>query len=193
MKGYVRIWAEDDACPPDGRESLIYAYRRLTGKATAEYSRDAVAHEDQGDCDLYTLPNGIRVVSSFPGASAIWAPEHYRFVFGSNTEGRHGKGAALTAKDFFKAERGRSFGFQGLSYAIPTRFARQPRGKIDSTLELPTIKRYVDLFLVDALLYGSWYFDVTRLGCGNAGYRDDQIAPLFAGAPDNVHLPKEWR
>lgn len=30
------------------------------------------------------------------------------------------------------------------------------------------------------------------IGCGLAGYRRDQIEPMFAGAPDNVLWPPEW-
>ena len=43
------------------------------------------------------------------------------FVFGSNTQGRHGKGAALTAKNKFGAVYGMARGLQGSSYAIVTK------------------------------------------------------------------------
>ena len=43
------------------------------------------------------------------------------FVFGSNTEGRHGAGAAKTAKDKFGAIYGQAEGPQGQSYAIITK------------------------------------------------------------------------
>ncbi len=43
------------------------------------------------------------------------------FVFGSNTEGRHGKGAALYAREHFGAVQGRPKGRQGSSYAIVTK------------------------------------------------------------------------
>lgn len=43
------------------------------------------------------------------------------FVFGSNTEGRHGLGAAKTAKDKFGAIYGQAEGLQGQSYAIITK------------------------------------------------------------------------
>jgi len=43
------------------------------------------------------------------------------FVFGSNTQGRHGKGAALKAKERFGAIYGQSCGLQGQSYAIVTK------------------------------------------------------------------------
>jgi hypothetical protein len=32
-----------------------------------------------------------------------------------------------------------------------------------------------------------------RIGCGLAGYSDEQMAPLFDGATENVHLPFGWR
>lgn len=48
-------------------------------------------------------------------------PENGVFVFGSNTQGRHGKGAALVAKEKFGAIYGVAFGYQGRSYAIVTK------------------------------------------------------------------------
>ncbi len=38
------------------------------------------------------------------------------------------------------------------------------------------------------------FFYVTRIGCGIAGFRDEQIAPLFKNAQDleNVCLPKSF-
>ena len=43
------------------------------------------------------------------------------FVFGSNTQGRHGKGAALTARVKFGAIYGNPEGIQGKSFAIITK------------------------------------------------------------------------
>ncbi len=43
------------------------------------------------------------------------------YCYGSNTEGRHGKGAALIAKTLFGAIYGQSKGLQGNSYAIITK------------------------------------------------------------------------
>ena len=43
------------------------------------------------------------------------------FVFGSNTQGRHGKGAALTARLKFGAIYGQPEGIQGKSFAIITK------------------------------------------------------------------------
>jgi hypothetical protein len=43
------------------------------------------------------------------------------FVFGSNTEGRHGAGSAKTAKEKFGAKYGQAWGAQGQSFAIITK------------------------------------------------------------------------
>lgn len=48
-------------------------------------------------------------------------PDNGIFVFGSNTQGRHGKGSALIAKNNFGAVYGKSTGRQGQSYAIITK------------------------------------------------------------------------
>lgn len=192
MDGYVRIWAEDE-CAPDA-ERLPTAYRRLVGRPDAKYSKDAVKVDDWGDAHAYTLPNGLLVVESFPGATAIYAPEHYRFVFGSNTEGRHGVGAAKVAHDFFHAHYGDAQGPTGRAYAIATRYAALPRGKIDRSCSLSNIAIQASAFLDYANAHPELYFEVTRLGCGRAGYTDAQIAPLFnTEKPVNVHLPPEWR
>jgi hypothetical protein len=36
-------------------------------------------------------------------------------------------------------------------------------------------------------------FQVTRIGCGLAGYEDNDIAPMFVDAPQNCILPVGWR
>ena len=108
------------------------------------------------------------------------------FVFGSNEAGRHGKGAALHAKKNFGAIQGQAFGRQGNSYAIPT------KDKNLNPLSLKEIQVYVDIFLQYARLNYWESFNVTRIGCGLAGYKDEDIAPMFAQHSINVNLPQEW-
>lgn len=102
------------------------------------------------------------------------------FVFGSNLQGQHIGGAARTAAEKFGAIWGQGVGLQGQCYAIPTM-----QGGVD------TIKPYVDEFISFAEAHPEMTFFVTRIGCGIAGFRDEQIAPLFAGAQalTNVYLP----
>jgi hypothetical protein len=111
---------------------------------------------------------------------AIW-------VFGSNMAGVHGAGAAKVAEDLFGAVRGRGEGVTGEAYAIPT--------KDDSirTRPLHHVKASVDMFIAYARSNLHHTFFVTRIGCGLAGYKDEQIAPMFKGAPGNCDFPEEWR
>ncbi len=105
------------------------------------------------------------------------------FVFGSNLAGMHGGGAARQAVRHFGAIMGQGEGLQGQSYAIPTM-----QGGVE------TIKPYTDAFLVFAQQHPELHFLVTRIGCGIAGFRVSQIAPLFAGAlkMTNVSLPADF-
>jgi hypothetical protein len=109
------------------------------------------------------------------------------FVFGSNLAGRHGKGAARDAFLRHGAIYGKGEGLAGLSYAIPTKDAKI------KTLPLAAIAAHVIAFLDFAHAHPELTFNVTRIGCGLAGYRDADIAPLFKGAPANCNLPEGWR
>lgn len=108
------------------------------------------------------------------------------FVFGSNLAGRHGKGAALTARHQFGAEYGVGEGRTGRAYAIPTKDAKLQSRPLDE------IQASVTRFLDYARSEPSLYFKVTAIGCGLAGYKPHQIAPMFRGAPDNCELPPEF-
>jgi hypothetical protein len=109
------------------------------------------------------------------------------FVFGSNLHGIHGAGAAAFAHAERGAVMGVGVGLTGQSYALPTK--RTPW----ETLGLSEIQEYVDQFLEFARTHPELQFQVTRVGCGLAGYEDEDIAPLFQGAPENCELPKGWR
>lgn len=108
------------------------------------------------------------------------------FVFGSNLAGRHGAGAALTAFKDWGAHYGVGFGRTGRAYAIPTKDARL------RPLPLELIAVYVSQFLSYAQNHAELDFQVTRIGCGLAGYTDAQIAPMFKTAPRNCALPGGW-
>ena len=105
------------------------------------------------------------------------------FVFGSNLQGMHGGGAARLAYDKFGAIWGQGVGLQGQSYGIPTM-----HGGVNA------IKPYVDEFIEFAKSHPELTFLVTRIGCGIAGFRDEEIAPLFKECIeiDNVILPRSF-
>lgn len=109
------------------------------------------------------------------------------FVFGSNLAGIHGAGAARTARDRYGARVGVGEGPTGRAYAIPTK-DEQIR-----SLPLSEIAAHVRHFLKYAAEQADEVFAVTKIGCGYAGYREEQVAPLFRYAPPNCELPAGWR
>lgn len=108
------------------------------------------------------------------------------FVFGSNLAGRHGKGAALWARQNRGAIYGQPSGIQGNSYAIPTKDENL------KTLPLAIIRGFVGEFIYFAEKYWMKTFQLTPIGCGLAGYSREDIEPMFETAPDNVLWPPEW-
>lgn len=105
------------------------------------------------------------------------------FVFGSNLHSLHGGGAARAACKKFGAIWGQGVGLQGQSYAISTM-----QGGVE------TIKSYVDQFIEFAKEHTELFFYVTRIGCGIAGFKDSDIAPLFKESIGikNICLPKSF-
>jgi hypothetical protein len=108
------------------------------------------------------------------------------FVFGSNLGGRHAAGAARFAVEKHGAIMGQHFGHQGNAFAIPTCDA------MIEPLPLTEIAQYVDNFLAYARQHPTLTFQVTRIGCGIAGFTDEEIAPLFEKATSNCYFPPEW-
>ena len=110
------------------------------------------------------------------------------FVFGSNLSGRHGKGAAKTALGW-GAKWGQAAGLQGRTYGIPTKDA-----SIRRTLTVTEIEPFVDEFIEFAKNNPDMIFLVTEIGCGLAGHKQKDIAPLFLDAVDveNIYLPSKF-
>ena len=104
------------------------------------------------------------------------------FVFGSNSKGNHAGGASHVALTKFGAVMGQAEGLQGQSYAIPS---------MDG---LDALREHVRTFITFAKEHPELTFLVTRIGCGVAGYSDEEVAPLFVAAVDveNIWLPKEF-
>ena len=128
------------------------------------------------------LYNGVARPQYTPEMIRSLKPDEI-FVFGSNLGGHHGGGAARVAVNKFGAVWGQGVGHQGQCYAIPTM-----QGGVE------TIKPYVDQFVDFAKNHGELFFYVTRIGCGIAGFRDEDIAPLFRDAVsvENICLPKSF-
>ena len=131
-----------------------------------------------------------------------WLDKDEVFVFGSNIQGEHVGGAAAFANKAFKAEMGYGFGFCDLAcktYAIPT--CIRVWGDITEPFKVTKpfesviqIKPFVDAFISDANHFSYKTFYVTKIGCGIAGFKFNEIAELFRPCldMDNVILPKEF-
>ncbi|GAA1465159.1 ADP-ribosylglycohydrolase family protein [Microbacterium thalassium] len=102
------------------------------------------------------------------------------FVFGSNSGGRHGGGAARIAHDKFGAVWGQGHGLQGQSYAVDTM-----TDAANMASEIGTFLRFADA-------HPELTFLVTELGCGIGPYQPSDVAPLLAGAGANVALPPSF-
>lgn len=110
------------------------------------------------------------------------------FVFGSNLAGRHGKGAALYAREHYGAEYGVGVGRTGNSYAVPT------KDYLLKVLTLGAIGRHLADFVAYAKEHPEDTFMLTPIGTGLAGYTREQIYSLLKqlDVPSNVLFTKEW-
>jgi hypothetical protein len=116
--------------------------------------------------------------------------ENEIFIFGSNKQGRHGKGAALTAKNKFGAIYGKPRGLQGNSYAIVTKELRNNYPPVD----IKEVKNEVDTFVQFVKDNQNLTFYVTEIGCNLANFTPEEIAPLFKECKElkNVYLPERF-
>jgi hypothetical protein len=128
---------------------------------------------------MYITPNYIKELK-----------ENEVFVFGSNRQSKHGKGAALTARNKFGAIYGQSEGLQGQSYAIITKELR----KDYQPVSLQEVKEGVDTFIQFAKDNENLTFYVVELGCNLAYFTVEEIAPLFRPVMrlKNVYLPERF-
>lgn len=108
------------------------------------------------------------------------------FVFGSNRAGLHAGGAARTAREKFGAREGVGEGLTGQCYAFPT--LTENFEKVSPA----SLQASRDRLFETARLHPDKTFLLTKVGCGIAGFSEDEIRPLFANAPSNIVLPDDW-
>lgn len=134
-------------------------------------------------------------------------PDDGIFVFGSNTDGDHCGGAARVAFKRFGAVNGQAEGPQGRSYAIPTveyieieeDYTNRPLyQKIRVSHQV--LVEACDRFILYTVQHPELRFYVTKIGCGIAGWKVDEVAQAFVVAlasfliplPDNIVWPREF-
>ena len=116
------------------------------------------------------------------------------FVFGSNTLGIHGKGAAKTAKRWFGARHGVGEGLIGNSYALPTLYAEQVGQLILTKRTDDDLYESMCIFYNCADDHPGLLFWLTRVGCGLASYEEAYMIELFSSipTPTNILKPEGW-
>lgn len=127
----------------------------------------------------------MTVINDFGGLSEgeYYSQHNLVFVFGSNSRGSHGAGAARHAHLVHGAQYGNGEGLQGTSYAIPT------KDEHIETMPLEDIQVHVDQFLDFAKEHPEITFMVSAIGCGLAGLSPVDVAHMFNDSPVNVKLP----
>lgn len=109
-------------------------------------------------------------------------------VFGSNTEGRHGKGSALLARQEWGAKYGQARGLQGNSYAIVTKDLNQ---SIHPSIPVLSILWEINKLYTFAKLSPELEFYVVYKGNSTNlnGYSSLQMAKMFGvftNIPENI-------
>lgn len=115
------------------------------------------------------------------------------FCFGSNTEGRHGKGSALLARIKFGAIYGQSEGLQGQSYAIITKDLKKkihPSRTIEQIIE--QIKKLYEFANNNKHL--NFLIAYSGDGVNLNAYTPEEMANMFRSQsiPSNIVFEKEF-
>ena len=184
----MAAWFPIGELPPlafDHDEILIKAFLQMWKDISTEPEFWAMpVHPEMTDMLLWHCKKALftPLLRTVPDLIQNLKP-HEIFVFGSNLQGMHGGGAAYIAVKKFGAVMGQGVGLQGQSYAIPTM-----QGGVE------TIAPYTEEFIGFARQHPELTFLVTRIGCGIAGFRDEEIAPLFRNAVrvPNIRLPESF-
>ncbi len=151
------------------REATMAEPKMASMPSEAMPMPDAMAYEDMS----FSISDIMEQKRTTPEFITSLEPNEI-FVFGSNLKGMHGGGAAYIAYRKFGAIMGQGVGLQGQSYAIPTM-----QGGVE------TIRPYVDEFIQFAKQHLELTFLVTRIGCGIAGFTDDEISRITL-CQDNI-------
>lgn len=121
--------------------------------------------------------------------------ENQIFCFGSNTQGRHGKGTAKIAKDKFGAIYGQPSGLQGRSYGIVTTdLTKYYRPSVSYVSLVKEIENFYNFAFenpnMEFLVAYTGGLDKKNL----SGFTNDQFANVFSlfKIPDNVVFEKEF-
>jgi len=120
----------------------------------------------------------------------LYHPTFMIFVFGSNLSGIHGAGAAAYARRHRGAILHVGEGPAGQSYALPT------KGINITKIPLSEVQKHVNKFIEFSKDVPQNQFQVTRVGTGLSGFRDEDIAKMFlpvANSESNCFFDTIWQ
>lgn len=115
-------------------------------------------------------------------------------VFGSNTQGRHGKGTALICKLHFGAIHGIPSGIQGYSFGmVTTDLTKRGRPSVSKKLVIAEIGKLYDY----ALLHPDNNFKVMYCGLESknlSGFTNKEFADMFSmyPIPENIVFEEQF-
>jgi hypothetical protein len=118
---------------------------------------------------------------------------HQIYVFGSNTQGRHGKGAALLAHKYFGAIYGVAYGLQGQCFAICTKDLTK---SVHPSISTESIISEIGGLYMHASIFSEQEFLIAyTLSTNLNGYTTQEMANMFALAgpiPNNIVFNEEF-
>ena len=174
-EGMHRMFARERASNRAYSKKMAYMRKMESFENASECHKEEMLHSL--NCNYFTefervAPDRIRTLE----ADQI-------FVFGSNIAGNHNGSAAEYAVKKFGAVMGQAEGLQGQSYAIPS-----------VGVSIAELTAAIERFTEFAARNAKYKFMLTAIGCGNAGYTPEQIAPLFKTAYQfgNVYVPASF-
>ena len=156
---------------------------------------------EQAPSDKYPIRTGLNVRDSqgtivmHNPVSRTWTPDKVTYVaenevlaFGSNLQGRHGKGAALDAELYHGAITNKGEGFMGEAYAIPTK--KEPYVVMD----VDDLKPGFANFIKWAKATPEKTIMLPAIGTNNAGFTPKQIVTAFGSdlVQPNITIPKSF-
>ena len=166
---------------PDA-EDLVRAVQQAVEKHAEDFNLNKSIDDIGILADIFKAEEGEQL--GLPGVEQpkLWGrpgsqPKQHIFVFGSNLEGVHGKGAALEAKKKHGAEEGVGEGLTGNSYALPT---KETPARTKRQIDLHNLGEYISEFVWFMNDHPEMVFHITDLGTGEAGYKPEEIADMFA-------------
>lgn len=163
-----------------GKNSAVIAINWQAG-ATKSFVSDTnfTTYLLDGTCEV------VRTYRGTPDNVTSLLPNEI-LVFGSNLNGNHAGGLARVCAKQFGAEEGIGEGATGQSYAFPT--LDEAMGQVSQEALQVSAQRLIDF----ANQNRQKIILLTKVGCGIAGFDEDEIKEHFREAPANIIKPKEW-